>query len=189
MNELIININEVELGSIFFYNTITEAVIKSIPDSIQKHFQKKSNREKMLEEFGKEAFLLPDELKFPVINPFTKELDCRLIYAAYIRAKQHKYSNVEKQALNLYNKQDCQNKINITLKDNLNETMFECSELFEIFDFDNSLILEDKDEEYKKLYKEKLKEFNVDSIEDLNDEEKKKFFNSLEVNWTKEPKE
>jgi hypothetical protein len=146
MKNLIINISEIELDSDFFYNTITESVINSIPDSIRKHLQKNDNRKKMLEEFGKEAFLLPDELKFPVINPFTKELDCRLIYAAYIRAKQHKYSEVEKQALNLYNTQKCENKINITLKDSLNETIFECSELFTIFDFDNSSLLQEKED-------------------------------------------
>ncbi len=137
MKDLVINIEEVNLDSTFFQNTITEAVINSIPESIRKHFQKQDNRKKLLEEFGEAAFLLPKELKFPVINPFTKELDCRLIYAAYIRAKQHKYPDVEKQAIELYDKQQCKEKIKITLKENLNETEFECSELFEIFHFDD----------------------------------------------------
>ena len=188
MTDLLVNINECELGSVFFYNTITEAVVNSIPDSIRKHFEKKENRQKLLDEFGEKAFLLPKELKFPVVNPFTKEFDCRLIYAARIRAKQHKYPEVDKKATALYKEHNCENQINITLNDVELNTEFSCEELFEIFDFDHSIILENQ-EAYKKVYNDTLKDFNVKSFTELSDEQKKTFFNSLEKRWTKEPKE
>jgi len=113
----------------FLNEFILETVKNSLPETLQKHLSKKSNREKMFEKYGKKAFLLPDQLKFPVMNPFTDQLDCRLIYAARIRAKQHKYKDVENQAEKLYSDNNCQSKINIELQDG---TQIMCHELFDI---------------------------------------------------------
>ena len=187
MDQLIFDIEDQQIGDIFFYHTLTESIINSIPSTIRKHFQSKENRKQLLDEIGKSAFLLPDELKFPVINPFTKEFDCRLIYAGIIRAKQHKYPEVEKEAKELYKKHSCKDELKIILKEDSDETEFTCQELFEFFNFDCTTIFENQ-EEYQKLFDKTLKRFKVSSIIELDKSEKKKFFNILEKNWTKEVK-
>jgi len=115
-----------------FDNFITEAVKHSLPDTLKDHISKKSNREKMLEKFGEKAFLIPKELKFPVINPFTEDYDCRLIYAAYVRAKQHDYSDVAKKAKSLYDSHNCQSEIDIEIEEG---NVVKCHDLFEFFEF------------------------------------------------------
>lgn len=99
-------------------NFILETVKKSLPDSLQKHLSKKSNREEMLEKFGEKAFLNPKELKYPVINPFKKDYDCRLIYAAYVRSNQYNHKDIEKKAKELYESQNCKSEIEIELGEN-----------------------------------------------------------------------
>ena len=102
-------------NSKYLNNFILEEIENSLPDTLQKYLSKKSNRVKMLDELGEKAFLNPKDLKFPVINPFTKKYDCRLIYAAKIRAKQHKYKDIEEKAVKLYNQQNCTHEIKIDL--------------------------------------------------------------------------
>jgi hypothetical protein len=131
---------------------------------------------------------MPKELKFPVINPFTKEFDCRLIYAAIIRSKQHKYSEVEKEAKKLYEEHKCKEELKIILRENSEETEFTCEELFDVVDFDCTSIFENKDV-YQELFNKTLKDrFKAESIIELSKEDKKKFFNILEKAWTKEEK-
>ena len=38
-------------------------------------------------------------------------------------------------------------------------------------------------EEYQKFFKGKLKKFNVKSVSELSDEDKKKFFNEVDKEW------
>jgi hypothetical protein len=59
---------------------------------------------------------------------------------------------------------------------------------FEIFDFNSSLILENQ-EAYTKVFNSVLDEFGVKSFTELNDSQKKTFFNTLEKRWTKEEPE
>ena len=188
MTDLIFDIDGQETGDVFFYHAITEAVVSTIPVTVRQHFQKQENRKELFDEIGEKAFLMPKELKFPVINPFTKEFDCRLIYAAIIRAKQHKYPEVEVKAKKLYEEHKCKDELKITLKENSGETEFTCDELFEIFSFDFSSIFENKDA-YQDLFNKTLKDrFKAKSIVDLSKSDKKKFFNILEKAWTKEAK-
>jgi hypothetical protein len=97
---------------------ILETVKRSLPDTLQKHLSKTSNRKEMLEKFGEKAFLNSKELKYPVINPFTEDYDCRLIYAAYVRSKQHKHHDINKKAKQLYDSQNCESEIEIELSEN-----------------------------------------------------------------------
>lgn len=97
---------------------ILETLKNSLPDTLQKYLSKKSNREEMLEKIGEKAFLNSKELKYPVINPFTKNYDCRLIYAAYVRSKQHKHIEINKKAKELYDSQKCESEIEIELSEN-----------------------------------------------------------------------
>jgi len=155
-----------------FDSFILEEAKRSLPDTLQKHLSKKSNREKMLEKYGEKAFLLPKGLKFPVINPFTEDYDCRLIYAARIRAKQHNYSEVEKKAEKLYDKHNCESKIDIELQDG---TQIQCHELFDLFLIENI--------EYQDFFKEKLKKYGVKSPEELDKNKKEFFFNEIDREW------
>jgi len=189
MQDLIFDTEGQELGDIFFYNTLAEVVVTTIPITVRQYFQKKENRQKLFEEIGEKAFLMPKELKFPVVNPFTKDFDCRLIQAAIIRSKQHKYPEVEHEAKELYEKHGCKEELKIILKEGQEDGVeFTYDELFEIFDFDSVSIFESQDE-YQKLFDDTLKRFKVESIIELSKDDKKKFFNILEKNWTKEEKE
>ena len=74
----------------------------------------------MLEKYGKDAFLLPNQLKFPVVNPDTGKYECSLIYAARIRAKQYAgvkpgYREIANKAKELYKSNKCNIKLNIQI--------------------------------------------------------------------------
>jgi len=97
-----------------------------------------SIRKKMLERCGKKAFLVPEELKFPIVSPLSKdcEPDCRLLFAAYLRANEWKkkkpeYAKVAEKAKELYMKHKCANKIKIHIGENA-LTAEEFMELFEV---------------------------------------------------------
>ena len=49
-------------------------------------------------------------------------------------------------------------------------------------------ITEAEETAYDKFFAKKLKKFDVESPEDLSDEEKKKFFNEIESEWTGDEK-
>jgi len=99
----------------FLGNLLTETTKSIIPQDIKKFLASRSNREKLKADFGERAFLMPKEMKFPVINFKTGGYDCRLIYAARIRAKQFNYSEIAAKAEALYNSQGCTKKINVKL--------------------------------------------------------------------------
>lgn len=104
---------------------ILEAVERSIPSDLKKQLSNQVTRRKMLDNCGAKAFLLPDKLKFPIYNPNTCELDCRLLYATYLRARQHKgkfpgYADLAEKAKNLFKEASCTRQIGINLE---NETL------------------------------------------------------------------
>ncbi|MDD4081805.1 MAG: hypothetical protein PHD05_00325 [Sphaerochaetaceae bacterium] len=101
---------------------LTEAVKTLIPENVKIKLSSKKNRQIMLEKFGDDAFLLPDKLKFPVMNPFTGKYDCALIYAARIRAKQYSgikpgYREIAAKAEELYKNNRCSTKLNVQIHD------------------------------------------------------------------------
>ena len=66
-------------------------------------------RKRLLRKFGRKAFLLPDKLKFPVVNPRTGKVDPRGLAAAVIRAdlldeRKREYEKVRKKALRMLRK-------------------------------------------------------------------------------------
>lgn len=71
--------------------TTTEILLEQveIPEDIQAQLQKQTVRREMLDKYGEKAFLIPEELKFPVVNPSTGEFDVRLIYIAYLKSKEY----------------------------------------------------------------------------------------------------
>lgn len=108
-------------------HTIYEEFIKTIPDDLQQMLRSKPVRREMLKKYGERAFLDPVDLKFPVINPNTGVLDCRLIYAAYFRASifankggtktntKEYYEKIRNVAIGLYTKENCTDVLKIKL--------------------------------------------------------------------------
>jgi len=109
-----------------FYDTdssdevLTEIIKTLIPNNLRSKISSKKNRHLMLEKYGKDAFLLPNQLKFPVVNPDTGKYECSLIYAARIRAKQYAgvkpgYREIANKAEELYKSNKCNIKLNIQI--------------------------------------------------------------------------
>lgn len=48
------------------------------------------------------------------------------------------------------------------------------------------MFTEEKDSEYQKFFKKKLKEFGVDDVKDLSKEDMKKFYSEVEDEWDQE---
>ena len=103
------------------YQIILEELGSKISKHVHEELGKTTVRENMKSKFGKEAFLLPDEKKFPVINPDTGKKDCKLIMAAYVRAKQHNYPEVAAKAKSLYERNKCNEKIDMNIHESILE--------------------------------------------------------------------
>ena len=82
-----------------------------LPDWIQEFYRSRKNRRKILKKFGEKAFLDPKNLKFPIVNPRTGKIECGLLLAAYVRAKQWKYKKIAKKAAKLYKEHGCEEKL------------------------------------------------------------------------------
>jgi len=95
---------------------LVELASSQIPKDVKKILSSKTSRREMLAKYGKQAFLNSKDLKFPVINPISGDFDCKLIYAAYVRAKQFKYNDIAAKAKFLFNKIRCGSKLNIQLE-------------------------------------------------------------------------
>ena len=68
-----------------------DIVADKIRDYYLKH--KVKHRREVLAKCGKKAFLDPEDLAYPVANPWTCETDCGLVKAANIRA--HQFHNTK----------------------------------------------------------------------------------------------
>ena len=86
-----------------------------IADRAREVIRRRSSRRELLERCGEKAFLKPDELKFPIINPFAKDCtpDCKMLYAAYVRAKEWHYNDIATKAAALYKQNDCEKKTGV----------------------------------------------------------------------------
>ncbi|MFW6242554.1 MAG: hypothetical protein ACOC2W_00175 [bacterium] len=120
--------------------TIMESIRNTLPNDFKKYYASQKNRKETLIKYGKKAFLMPDRLKFPVVNPNTGKNDCRLIYAAYLRAnqwskKKPEYNDIAKKAKSLYDDLNCSNKIKIHIQDS--EIYIGIEEFLHIFDAEN----------------------------------------------------
>lgn len=122
-------------------STILEKVDYAIPDEIKILLQSTKVRKEMLKKYGPKAFLDPKQLKFPVINPKTGKFDCKLIYAAILRASVHSskggsskqpkdyYDSIKLKATELYKTKGCAQ----ILKINLNKEELDILSLGSIF--------------------------------------------------------
>jgi hypothetical protein len=108
---------------------LTEKVSFAVPDSVKELLDKKEVRERMKKDIGSVAFLDSEKLKFPVYNPENGKIDCKLIYAAFLRANMwaskkkdndeelfEYYNEIRNKAKDLYKKNKCGDKLKINLK-------------------------------------------------------------------------
>ena len=180
MSEFILD-QELISNNTYLFESITEAIKSSFPDTLHKKLSLTSTRKQMLEDFGHDAFLDPDNLKYPIINPFTKKVDCRLISAAKIRAAQYHKTDILKKAEEEYIKNKCETKIKLKVA----KESIDIEDIFNFFNIDesNDEILKHKGE-YQKIVKEKMKKYNIKKISDLKDPKiKRKFFDELDASW------
>lgn len=99
------------------YEILLYEIKKLLPMRLRRKLRLRDVRREMMEKHGEKAFLEPDRLKFPVINPETGKYDCRLIYAARIRAKQYHREDLARKAEELYKNKNCADKINIHVEE------------------------------------------------------------------------
>lgn len=104
------------------YGILIEELERSIPVDLKKLLSNKIIRKNMLQKCGSKSFLLPEQLKFPIYDPRTCKIDCRLLYAAYLRANQFKgkkpgYREVSLKAKEIFNNNSCNSKVGIHLED------------------------------------------------------------------------
>lgn len=102
------------------FDIIDKYITIGIKEIIPTGVSSKKDRQKLLEQFGEKAFLVPDQFKFPIINPNTGNYDENLIYAALIRIKQYKnkkpeYNSILEKAESLYSQYNSGEKIKIEI--------------------------------------------------------------------------
>jgi len=100
------------------YDILYEKVMNKLPTDVKEKINRKSVRTEMPDD----AFLIPGDKKFPIKRPGEKEVDCKLIYAAYIRAKQWsskkpQYEKIASTAKNLFNKNKCATKLHLQIEE------------------------------------------------------------------------
>lgn len=106
------------------YDSLIEEINRGVPDNVQAMLRKPSVRRQMLERCGKGAFLIPGQLKFPIVRPDKSACDpcCSLLYAAYVRARQWKgkksgYGKIAEKAKKLFEKSKCSMKIGVKIEE------------------------------------------------------------------------
>lgn len=174
-------------NKIYMIEVIAEAIKSSFPESLHKKLSLTSTRKQMLADFGPKAFLDPDNLKYPIINPFTKKVDCRLIVAAKKRAAQYHRENILKKAEKAYQDNKCES----TVKLKVAKESIDVEDAFIFFELEEtSKDINNRKEEYQKIVRETMQKYGIKKISDLKDKEtKRKFFDELDSKWTSKREE
>lgn len=117
---------------------LEEITRKLLASEDKKLLRRPRVRRAILEKCGKKVFLLPEELKFPIVRPTQAlkgkcEPSCELIFAAYLRAnewskKKPEYKKIAEKAKELYTKLKCADKIKV----HINEETVSLPEFIEI---------------------------------------------------------
>lgn len=69
--------------------------------TLKAKIRKSSVREHLLQKKGPSAFLMPEQKKFPIVNPNTGKVSCKMLKAAHMRASQYGYQDVAAKAIKL----------------------------------------------------------------------------------------
>jgi len=102
------------------FTILYETVMSKLPEKVRGEIRKKSVKNTMPDD----AFLLPAEKLFPIKSPGKSEYNCKLIYAAYVRATQlsstnPEYEKIAIQAKQLMKQNDCSKRIKLKLESSL----------------------------------------------------------------------
>ena len=132
---------------------IYEKVNTEISNSVKEKLRSTRVRQEMKKKYKGQVFLDSENLKFPIINPETGKKDCKLIYAAFLRASIYSsrngskqqpkeyYDNIRNKAKTLYESEGCSTKLKVKLN----------QEDIEIGIIDINKIFEIEEDEYDKL--------------------------------------
>lgn len=87
--EIICEISEIDcINEDNVYEKLLTSLNEMIDPMIKQQLSSNIIRRKMSETHGSKCFLLPDQLKLPICNPKTGEIDDKVLQHSYIRAKQ-----------------------------------------------------------------------------------------------------
>lgn len=105
---------------------ILESSIDFLPRGIKKPIYKEAQKNELLEKYGEDSFLIPDQLLFPIKNINTGLIDDRLVKYALIRSLalkriSHEYDYIYDAALKCYKDNNCEDSIKITVLDSNEE--------------------------------------------------------------------
>lgn len=135
---------------------IYEKVDREIPKDVKELLASKRVRKEMHQKYGNKSFLDSENLKFPVINPKTGNIDCKLIYAAIARSSifsnkggsslnpKSYYDKIKEKASRLYKSNSCGEKIKAkTNNENTQEEIdiLLLSDIFDIVESEYDIIL------------------------------------------------
>lgn len=127
--------------------TLIEEVEVSLPEELKHNLQSMEFRRSLLEKHGKVAFIDPVRLKFPVYD--LDGLNCKLVYAAYIRSAVNMnrdnvkanppeyYKKINNKAKKLFNSHSCSSELNINLQENESNSEMDYIEFTELFEYNN----------------------------------------------------
>lgn len=99
---------------------ILESSIDFIPRGMKKPIYKEYLKDQLIEKYGPDSFLIPEEKLFPVININTGMFDSRLIQYALIRSLalkriSHSFDYIYDKALKCFKDHNCKDTIEITI--------------------------------------------------------------------------
>lgn len=142
-----------------FLDLLSEEVNAKIPARTKKALKSQEKREEMKTSFGDSSFLDPENKKFPIVNPSSGKIDCKLIYAAYLRSRiwaskggsskspADYYKKIHEKAKSLYNSHGCSKKVGATLTEN---------EVLDLVSYTEQFVGEDEFKNSKNLFFEFL---------------------------------
>lgn len=135
-----------------FATIILDASKKIIPSSLKTFLSKKSNRKKMLEKFGSKAYLMPDKLKFPVVDQ-SGNVHKGLVKAAYMRARQFGYTDVATKAKDMM--QEC-GEIDIKIAVEGHNHTYEINDLLNILELEFSTVnaAQTDDSDFRRVFRD-----------------------------------
>ena len=83
-----------------------------LPEKVKDEVHSVKEKHSLKERCGDKAFLNPTEEKYPIVKPHDSkcEPDCKLVHAAYTRARQWKAENIAQEAKRLF-EQKCKKMI------------------------------------------------------------------------------
>lgn len=110
-------------------NELIQEVQKLIPAELKHKLQTSEFREMLHEKYGSDAFLNPKEMKYPVYDE--NGFNCKLCYAAYLRANQYHETDLVAKAKTLFEKNSCSDELSIHISEGQNMDLITFIDLFE----------------------------------------------------------